>query len=158
MERLAEGPTSARVLILTENDSRAELLATLRLGVPGYGNLRRLAPEELCAGVLAVAVHGAWMCPVSVAHLIALVALQPHGQPVRLSYVDVLSEREQQVLRLVASGTGDRQVAATLCLSENTVKTYIGRIREKLDVPTRHDAVRRAIQLGLVPDRRFNTA
>ena len=71
-------------------------------------------------------------------------------QPVELAGVDALTERELQVLRLMAEGLGNRQIAERLFVSESTIKTHVQRILRKLDAPSRTRAVARARELMLV--------
>lgn len=117
---------------------------------------------ELCHGVVLLAQHGAWMCPVATQHLLGVA---PHDwvlmqrpassmlMAVRFPRPD-LSERELAVLRQAAAGQREAQIAHDLRLSPNTVKTYLRRICEKLQTSSRADAIQSAIYLGLVADRR----
>jgi len=160
-EQLRDGSRTTRLFVLTENKNSFEMLATLRAGVNGYGILGNLRPEDVCAGVIAVARGGSWLCPVATRQLVDI-ALQQPAPTVALPLpkgADVdLSERELQVLRLVAQDKGEQEISETLSISRNTVKTYIRRICEKFQVASRSDAIRFAIQHGIIPDRRTRIA
>lgn len=160
-ERLWDGSRSTRLIVLTENKSGFEMLATLRAGVNGYGILGSLRPEDVCAGVIAVARGGAWLCPVATRQLVEIALQQPApvaALPLPKGADVDLSERELQVLRLVAQEKGEQEISETLSISRNTVKTYIRRICEKFQVASRSDAIRFAIQHGIIPDRRTRIA
>jgi DNA-binding NarL/FixJ family response regulator len=142
-----------KMLVLTDNTSREELLATLRLGVQGYGMLNALTPEGLREAVHAVAQWESWLCPQATRALMATaVQFALLEGPVGLA--GTLSEREIDVLRLAAAGKSENYIAAALSLSRNSVKTYLRRTCLKLGVRARGDAIRLAVQRGLIPDRR----
>lgn len=153
-ERLRSSSAGPRLLMLTENDSRDELLETLHAGARGYAVLRNLDPEELQAGLMVLARAGAWTCPISTAHLVGLITQRPFVRTMSHQEAPSLSDREKAVLRMLAAGNKERNIAQSLCLSPNTVKTYLRRICEKFDVTARSDAIRLAIQTGIIPDRR----
>jgi DNA-binding NarL/FixJ family response regulator len=149
----------AKVLLLTEQAGRAELMAALRLGIPGYAVLGTLAPEELCRGIVTLAQNGLWTCSAATRLLLreallddaaedGAVARGAQNSKVRSG----LSDRELVVLRKAASGQGETQIARDLSVTTNTVKTYFHRICEKLQAPSRAEAIEAGIHLGLVPD------
>jgi DNA-binding NarL/FixJ family response regulator len=151
--------TPTRVLALTDEEGQEEALATLQAGAQGYGVRRHVWPEDLRAATLSVGRGLAWTCPLVTGYLIALAAAGgPVGERGRRTTPGGLSPRELDVLRLAAGGTGDNDIATLLSLSRNSVKTYWQRIRTKLPASSRQEAVRRAIMLGLVPDRRQRVA
>jgi two-component system response regulator DegU len=152
---LDAGDAPMRLLVLTDNDSRDELLRTLRLGVNGYGRPRNLAPGTLCDGVVTVAGGGWWACPTTV-HDLMVVAASPPSPPMEAERATTtrVSKRELEVLRLFADGATEPGIGEALHLSRNTVKTYLRRIGKKLGVKSRSDAVRVAFRRGLIPDRR----
>ncbi|HLG51105.1 MAG TPA: response regulator transcription factor [Chloroflexota bacterium] len=149
VEKLAATPRAFRLLVLTDNEEGEEALATLRLGVRGYGICAELGTEDLCEAVLTLARRGTWLCARTTELLINLV-LRATFEERRLPD-SVLSPREFQVLCLFYDGTPEEEIAERLSLSRNTVKTYLRRIREKLHAETRHDAVALAIEQGLLP-------
>ncbi|MGH2457391.1 MAG: response regulator transcription factor [Chloroflexota bacterium] len=158
VERIARVGARAKILVLTESDSRDEMIDTLRSGVHGYGISTTLSPEDLRDAVIAVARWGFWACPQTIQHLVTA-ALQriPSSAP-PWSRETPLSNRESEVLSLAAGGAGEEYIAESLCLSRNTVKTYLRRIREKLQVDSRADAVSIARERGLLVRRPLENA
>jgi DNA-binding NarL/FixJ family response regulator len=159
LPHLVEHSPATKLLIVTENAGRDQLLAALRGGVLGYAVQGDLAPEELCHGVVTLARHGVWTCPTATRMLLigallddaaaaAPARLSPTGRPRRSQ----LSARELAVLRMAAAGKREGQIASDLNVSPNTVKTYLRRICEKLRAPSRADAIQQGITLGLVTD------
>jgi DNA-binding NarL/FixJ family response regulator len=148
----------AKVLLLTEQSGRAELLTALRLGVPGYAVLGTLSPQELCRGIITLAQHGLWTCSVATRLLLREALLDDAAEERSVMQVgqngkvhSSLSDRELVVLRKAASGQGETQIARDLSVTTNTVKTYFHRICEKLQAPSRAEAIEVGIHLGLVP-------
>lgn len=139
-----------RVLILTECDQVDELRATVRLGVGGYGINNAVQPDELARAVRAIAHDRSWACPSTVRRLFEAVGEERTPAPPRWPRGIPISERELAVLTLAATGAREPEIAKKLYLSPNTVKTYLRRIRQKLQVATRAEAVQAAITLGLI--------
>jgi two-component system, NarL family, response regulator NreC len=138
-----------RVLIVTMHESQTHFFQVLDAGACGY-ILKGSSPEELLTAVRAVHDGEAYLCPSVAAMLVTNYrhkADQPEMAPVAM---DGLTEREQEVLRLVAEGCTSQQVAAELCISVKTVEHHRAHIMEKLDVHTRAALVRYAIRRGLV--------
>lgn len=130
-----------RVLILTTYESDENILTAIEAGASGY--LLKAAPqEEILAGLRSVA-RG----EVALAPSIAALLVNRMREPAKVS----LSDRETQVLALVAAGNSNRKIAAALFLSEATVKTHLIHVFEKLDVKDRTRAVTKAMELGLLP-------
>ncbi|MGH2368074.1 MAG: LuxR C-terminal-related transcriptional regulator [Chloroflexota bacterium] len=165
VERLATEPAGAspgartQVLVLTEDESRDALLTALRLGVRGYGIVTELPLDALCAGIRRLPRGEVWLCPLALRHLVATAVggeLGPgaDSRRPRPRGHGPLSEREVEVLHLAAQQAGEETIAEALHISRSTVKTYLRRICEKLDAPSRADAIRQAIACGLIPDRR----
>ena len=140
----------ARVLMLTPDEREADFYEAARAGARGY-LVKDTAGAELAAAVRAAAV---WDTPVSPAMASRLMRefsdlsrrldtqMRPRVQP--------LSGRELEVLRLVARGLTNRQVAAELYISENTVKNHVRNILDKLQMRSRVLAVIFAVQEGLI--------
>ncbi|EAR24729.1 two-component response regulator [marine actinobacterium PHSC20C1] len=132
-----------RVLILTTYESDENILTAIEAGASGY--LLKAAPQdEILAGLRSVA-RG----EVALAPSIAALLVKRMREPARVA----LSERETQVLALVAEGNSNRAIAAALFVSEATVKTHLIHVFEKLDVKDRTRAVTKAMELGLLADR-----
>lgn len=130
-----------RVVILTTYESDENILTAIEAGASGY--LLKAAPqEEILAGLRSVA-RG----EVALAPSIAALLVSRMREPARVS----LSERETQVLALVAEGNSNRAIALVLFVSEATVKTHLIHVFEKLDVKDRTRAVTKAMELGLLP-------
>ncbi len=141
IRRLRESAPSVRVLVLTTYDTDDDVLPAIEAGATGY--LLKDAPRE----ELIRAVHAAFQGD---AVLSPSVARRLVGQ-VRQPTPDALSQRELDVLRLIASGEGNREAAAKLFISESTVKTHLLHIYEKLGVRDRAAAVAEAYKRRLLP-------
>jgi NarL family two-component system response regulator YdfI len=150
---LADAMAMTKVLIFTANESYAEIVETFRLGVHGYGIHTALWPEDVCSAIVAVADRGMWLCPQTARRLLDAAFRWASVGPPRWGTDVPLSQRESEVLSLAAAGAKEDDIADTLCLSRNTVKTYLRRIREKLQTDTRAAAVSLALERGLLPAR-----
>ena len=146
-ELIAAGcPT--RVLILTTFDADDLVYDALRAGASGY--LLKDAPaDQLVHAIRVLADGGALLAPEVTRRLIAQFA---SAQPVALptGRLDAVTDREREVLALVAKGLSNTEIAAQLVVSEATVKTHISRLFDKLDVRDRAQAVIAAYETGLV--------
>ncbi len=153
IERLRRAGRAAKVLVLTEIDGRDAMIATLRIGVHGYGISTNLSPEDLRDAVTAVARWGFWACPQTIQQLVDAALQAISTPPTPWARETPLSNRESEVLALAADGAGEEYIAEALCLSRNTIKTYLRRIRDKLQVESRADAVSVAQERGLLVRR-----
>ncbi|MFF2272167.1 response regulator [Agromyces sp. NPDC058136] len=143
IRRLAEHGVRARVLVLTTFDSDTEVLPAIEAGATGY--LLKDAPvDELLRAVESAARGEAVLAPSVTQKLMGRVR-EPAPAPAA-----VLSERELEVLRLIASGSTNRESAAELFISEATVKTHVLHIFEKLGVNDRAAAVAVGYRRGLL--------
>lgn len=133
-----------RVIMLTISDEDEDLLDALAAGADGY-LLKSSEPEELCQAIRQVAAGRAVLSP-DVTAQVMRAAARARRQPPPVS----LSEREQQVLSRLATGATTSEIAASLVISESTVKTHIRHILEKLEATNRAEAVGRAVALGLL--------
>ncbi|MGQ9491290.1 MAG: response regulator [Anaerolineae bacterium] len=148
--RLRQRWPDARVIILTTFDDDAYVFDGLRAGALGY-LLKDVSGQELADAIRKVAAGGALIEP-SVARKV-LAEFARLAQPVRPAVeqlAEPLSEREQEILRLLASGANNRQIAGQLFLAEGTVKNYVSAILDKLGVEDRTQAALRARELGLL--------
>jgi DNA-binding NarL/FixJ family response regulator len=140
---LAEKNIDARILVLTTFDTDRDVLAAIEAGATGY--LLKDAPrEELLRAVRAAAKGETVLAPTVGAKLVDQVR-----RPVR----ETLSERELEVLRLVAGGASNRDLAERLFISEATVKSHLLHIYAKLGVNDRAAAVGAAYDRGLLTPR-----
>lgn len=137
-----------KVLVVTTFNLDAYVYEALRAGASGF-MLKDAPPAQLLAGIRTVASGAALLAPEVTRQLVGRYAdrIRPPGATAD----DVpLTPRELEVLRLVASGLSNAEIAATLVLSQETVKTYVSRILTKLDLRNRVQAVVYAYRRGLV--------
>lgn len=146
---LAKWP-GARVVILTTFDDDQSVFEGLRAGALGY-LLKDVSGNELAEAIRKVAAGGALIEPSVARKVLAEFSRLTPAQPAASGRLpEPLSEREMEVLRLLAQGVNNRQIAAQLFLAEGTVKNYISSILDKLGVEDRTQAALRAHELGLV--------
>jgi DNA-binding NarL/FixJ family response regulator len=146
--RLTADDPPARVLILTTFDLDEYVFQALRAGASGF-LLKDRPPEELVAAVRVVASGEALLAPSITRRLIEEFARRPEtaAQPPEL---DDLTDREREVLVLMAHGLSNAEVAGRLFVAETTVKTHVGRVLQKLSLRDRAQAVVLAYESGLV--------
>ncbi|HEU4346725.1 MAG TPA: response regulator transcription factor [Actinoplanes sp.] len=138
-----------RVLILTTFDLDDYVYEALRAGASGF--LLKDAPAaDLVHAVRVVAAGEALLAPTVTRRLIAEFAARPHTDRPRPTALNALTPRETEVLRLIARGRSNQEIAADLVVAEQTVKTHIGRILAKLSLRDRAQAVVLAYETGLV--------
>lgn len=148
LDRLAEQPDAPPALVLTTFDDDELVLGALVAGARGY-LLKDVSLEQLLHGVRTVAGGGSLAQPAITDRLLR--AWRDRGtQPSARGPAVRLSDRELDVLRLVASGYPTREVAAALHLAEGTVKNHVSSLLTKLDARDRTAAVLRALNLGLL--------
>jgi DNA-binding NarL/FixJ family response regulator len=141
---------SPRVLVLTTYDQDEYVFDALAAGASGF-LLKDSRPEDLIAGIRAVASGDALLAPSVTRRLIGLFARGRTSQARQLAaHLDQLSEREQQVLSLVARGHSNTEIAAALYISDHTVKTHVASILRKLGLRDRVHAVIFAYESGLI--------
>ncbi|WP_241387696.1 response regulator [Rhodococcus sp. CH91] len=128
---MREQAPSARVLILTTFDSESDVLPAIEAGAIGY-LLKDALPEELMRAVRAAARGESVLSPSVTQHLMGYV-----GKP----RAGLLTDREKEVLQLVANGSSNREAATTLFIGEASIKTHLQHIYDKLGVRDRASAV-----------------
>jgi DNA-binding NarL/FixJ family response regulator len=139
-----------KVLILTTFESDEYVYQALRAGASGF-LVKDTEPEELIRGVRVVARGDALLSPSVTRRLITSLAAQPQRVPVRPAQsLSRLTEREREVLALVAEGLSNDEIAGRLFLSPLTTKTHVSRIMNKLDAHDRAQLVVMAYESGLV--------
>ncbi len=138
IEAIRAADPEARVLVLTTYDGDEDVYRALQAGARGY-LLKDAATDELLGAIRAVA-RGGRHVPAAVAQRLADRAMA--GPP--------LSEREVEVLRLVAAGMTNKEIASALFIAEGTVKTHLNSIHEKLGVRDRTEAVMVALRRGML--------
>jgi two-component system response regulator NreC len=144
---LRERVPQSRVLVLTMHADEAYLREALRLGAAGYV-VKAAADQELLAAVRAVARGELYIHPSMTRSL--LEDLLPAAASAAHDPWEELSEREQQVIRRVAMGFTNREIAGQLHLSVKTVETYRARAMEKLGLQSRAQLVEYAMRRGLL--------
>jgi DNA-binding NarL/FixJ family response regulator len=147
--RLLSGDGESRVLVLTTLDADEYVYEAMKAGASGF-LLKDVRPEQLADAVRVVASGDALLAPVITRRLIEDFVRRPppgSGPPVELAE---LSDRELEVLKLIAQGLSNAEIAASLFLSEATVKTHVTHILGKLRLRDRVQAVVLAYECGLV--------
>ena len=133
----------AQVLMLTISQHEEDLIGSIRAGASGY-LLKNAEPETLRKTILDVMAGRSVLAPEVTEQVFRLLR---SGQ---VEASGILSERELEVLQLLAQGYTTAQTASELVISENTVKTHVRHILNKLEVGNRAEAVAKATQLGLI--------
>jgi two-component system, NarL family, response regulator NreC len=149
LQEIARNCRGTRVLVLTMHDDPAYLRSALAAGASGY-LLKRAVDSELIAAIRAVHRGGIFVDP-RLANILVQDVLAKKGTkagPTRP--VNILSDRELQVLSLVARGYSSAQIAKQIFVGVKTVETYRSRFAEKLGLRTRSDVIRFAVQMGLL--------
>ncbi|MEV4130398.1 response regulator transcription factor [Nocardia sp. NPDC049707] len=141
--------TSAKVLVLTMFDLDEYVYAALRAGASGF-LLKDVRREQLIEAVRVVAAGDALLAPAVTRRLIADLAQRGQPRPDLMRQLDELTERERDILRNLARGLSNAELAATLVVSEHTVKSHVSSVLTKLGLRDRVQAVVFAYEAGLV--------
>ena len=145
-ERILAADDSARVLILTTFDHDEYVYEALRIGASGFV-LKDDPPEQLIGAIRTIAEGDALLSPSITKRVIEQFGRIPRPEPP--SEVAELTTREQEILRLIAQGLSNAEIANELVISETTVKTHVTHILQKLNLRDRVQAVVLAYQTGL---------
>lgn len=149
----ADPLTRPRVLVLTTFDLDEYVYDALRAGASGF-LLKDVTAERLFEAVRVVAAGEALLAPSVTRRLITEFAqLRPKSETATTTALSALTPRETQVLRLVAEGLSNPEIAARLVVTEETVKTHVSRVLGKLGLRDRTQAVVAAYESGLVVPR-----
>ncbi len=146
----AEMP-QVNILVLTVSEMEADLFAAVKFGATGY-LLKKAEPEELVHAIISIAQGGVIVSPLMATKLLTEFKDLSAGverKPVEEANAD-LSPREGEVLQLVAQGATNKEIAESLFISENTVKTHLKSSMEKLHLANRSQAAAYAVKRGLV--------
>jgi len=143
------GLTHPRVLILTTFDLDDYVYEALRAGASGF-LLKDARAEELVHAVRVIAEGDALLAPSVTRRVIAEYARRPSPRSAKPVLLNALTPRELEVLTHIAAGSSNAEIAEELVLSEQTVKTHVGRILGKLSLRDRVQAVVLAYETGLV--------
>jgi DNA-binding NarL/FixJ family response regulator len=148
--RLVARGTDSRILILTTFDLDEYVYEAIRAGASGF-LLKDVRPQELVDAIHVVAKGDALLAPSITRRLLDRFAEQaPHDDPKPPPQLESLTERELEVLKLVAKGWSNAELAEKLFLSETTVKTHVSSVLRKLGLRDRVQAVVMAYEAGLV--------
>ena len=147
--RLVELGTTARILILTTFDLDEYVYAAIRAGASGF-LLKDVRPSQLVDAIRVVADGEALLAPAVTKRLLERFAATLPSPEERAPALATLTDRERDVLELVASGLSNSEIAERLFLGETTVKTHVSSVLKKLGLRDRVQAVVLAYEAGLV--------
>jgi DNA-binding NarL/FixJ family response regulator len=148
LNALATAGTLPPTIILTTFDDDQLVLAGLKAGARGY-LLKDVSLDQLVDAVKTVADGGSLVAPVVTQRLLSGLE-RMHNEFVSLDRPDPLTERETEILRLMAGGYSNKEIANSLGVAEGTVKNHVSNILSKLGVRDRTRAVLKAFELGIV--------
>jgi two-component system response regulator NreC len=149
LEKIARECSETRVLVLTMHDDPAYLRSALAAGASGY-LLKRAVDAELIAAIRAVHRGGIYVDPRLANILVQDVLAKISAKAGSTRPANILSQRELQVLKLVAQGYTSAQISKQIFVGVKTIETYRSRFAQKLGLRTRNDVVRFAVQTGLL--------
>lgn len=153
--QISHGSPETRIIALTTFDGLEYILPVLRAGASGY-LLKDSSPDEIVACLDELLENGGRYAfsPGVVERLAQHAVEEPESAPVLRTPADVsLTEREAEVVRLLAQGLSNKEISQQMYVSEGSVKAYIGRICAKLNVRDRLQVLIRAYEVGLVNPR-----
>ncbi|SDD40889.1 response regulator [Rhodococcus tukisamuensis] len=148
-EQILESDCPSRVLVMTTFDLDEHALGALRAGASGF-LLKDTPPEDLISAIRSVAAGDAVVSPKVTRRLLSRMIGDDPAPKRAPEVLDVLTEREHEVLEHVAAGLSNAEIARGLHLSEATVKTHVSRMLTKLGLRDRVQAVVLAYETGLV--------
>jgi DNA-binding NarL/FixJ family response regulator len=148
MRRIRAEDEKVNFIVLTTYDSDEYIFDAIEAGAKGY-LLKDAAREDLFKAIRAVHQGESLIEPGVAAKLLTRLN-QLSRQRAEPSRAEVLSDREIEVLQLMAKGAANKEIAATLQISESTVKTHVANIFQKLNVSHRTEAVTQALQRGII--------
>ena len=145
----ARSPARPRVLVVTTFENDGYVYDALRAGASGFV-LKRVQPEELAQAVRLVASGESLVFPALTRALVERYAVRLAPSDRRALLLGELTEREAEILRLVARGRSNAEIATELFVAVHTVKTHVAHVLQKLDVRDRTQAVVFAYETGFV--------
>ncbi|MGB2905761.1 MAG: response regulator transcription factor [Candidatus Aminicenantaceae bacterium] len=150
--RIIKKHPDTKVLILTMHTNEEYVFEILQAGASGY-IIKKAAPTELVAAIRAVKQGESFLSP-SISKKVIEEYLQRAGEEKREDAFDLLTDREREVLQLIAEGLSTREIAEKLFISTKTVETHRMHMMEKLDLHGTADLTRYAIRKGIVDSER----
>jgi NarL family two-component system response regulator LiaR len=152
--KIIECSPRSRVIILTSFGEEEKVLPAVRAGAQGY-LLKDIPPDELVQAVREVYLGKVQLHPEVTKKLMSAVAAkeEPRAGRVTTQSDDGLTDREQEVLHLIADGMNNHEIAEKLVISEKTVKTHVSNILSKLHLDDRTQAAIYALRHGLTADK-----
>jgi DNA-binding NarL/FixJ family response regulator len=145
-QRIKELMPHVKIVVLTNSDEEADLYEAIKAGASGY-LLKEISSEEVADAIRSVVQGHSRISPAMASKLLTeFQAMSKRGDDRQPLAPPKLTERELQILRLVAKGLGNREIAQQLFISENTVKNHIRNILEKLQLHSRMEAVIYAVR------------
>jgi len=148
--RIGEAVPSTKIIMLTVSDEESDLYEAIKAGATGY-LLKEISIEEVAAAVRAVVAGQSLISPSMASKLLTeFTNLSKRADERTTVPTPRLTDRELEVLRLVAQGKSNREIAGDLFISENTVKNHVRNILEKLHLHTRMEAVMYAVREKLL--------
>ena len=145
LRKLHQDAPGVRALVFTAFDTDERILGAVQAGAQGY-LLKGVPRSELFEAVRAVSAGGSLLQPVVASKLLR----HMRGGAENTTSTQALSEREMEVLHLLAQGKANKEIASALVISERTVKFHVSAILRKLGAANRTEAVRAAVQRGLI--------
>ena len=139
---------AAEIIILTQSDKEADVLRAIQSGAAGY-LLKSSSMQEIAQGIRTVISGGATLD----ANIARFIMQAVQAQTPNVTSEKVLSEREMEILTLLAEGLVKKEIADRLCISSHTVVSHIRHIYDKLNVQNAPSAVNKAYRLGLFPPK-----
>lgn len=145
-ERIVGAPDAPRVVVVTTFENDEYVYGALRVGASGF-LLKRARPDEIIDAIRLVARGDSLLFPAAIRALVARHGHGRHGDHLRSAR---LTDREAEVLRLMAAGRANAEIADDLTVSLETVKTHVGNVLAKLRARDRTQAVIAAYESGFV--------
>jgi DNA-binding NarL/FixJ family response regulator len=148
-KQIVASGSGTRILVLTTFDLDEYVYGAIRAGASGF-LLKDVRPGELVDAIRVVASGNALLGPTAVERLLRRFSVPVDDHPMDSAAVGSLTDREAETLRLLANGLSNAEIAATLVVSETTVKTHVSNLLRKLGVRDRVQAVIAAYDAGVV--------
>ena len=155
-QRLRLRHPDVRVLVLTTYADDAWVMDAIRAGAAGY-LLKDTRRDDLVAAIKGTAEGKSFLDPAVAGTLMRQMVAEPAARPVDAGQVDVLTERELDVLRLLAQGYSNPEIAQQMHLAAGTVRNYVSTILQKLGVADRTQAAVVALQRGVISNSDLQT-